>query len=107
MNRRQPSPGPARRRVAAVIGLAGLAGLVVSPLNAPPAHAASYLANAIYGLADARGWMSEDVTAEVDLLKVLAADPTGEIAVAVAPPEALLEIGAAEMAQELLWGTDW
>ncbi|MDR1634270.1 MAG: hypothetical protein LBS27_04990 [Bifidobacteriaceae bacterium] len=87
--------------------LALLAGLIVAGLGGAPAWAASYLDDAVQGLTGARGWVSSEVTSQLDLAKVLSADIDGQVAVAVLPDTAKLESSPSATAADLRARTDW
>ncbi|MDR2253540.1 MAG: hypothetical protein LBD97_06755 [Bifidobacteriaceae bacterium] len=82
-------------------------GVSLALSGAAPAGAATYLDDAVEGLSGARGWVSAEVRDEVNVERVLAADPSGTVAVAVLPVTASLEVGATELAAELRATTEW
>jgi hypothetical protein len=69
--------------------------------------AATYLDEAADGLDEQRGWVSPEVKDSIDLVKVLSVDPSGRVAVAVLPENAVLESSATAMAVDLYLDTDW
>ncbi|MDR2380728.1 MAG: hypothetical protein LBE08_06080 [Bifidobacteriaceae bacterium] len=97
---------PARRAGAlwCAAGLVAVAGVLAW---GGECFAVSYLQEAASGLAASRGWVSGEVSASIDLDRVLADDPSGSVGVAVLPLTARQEAGATAMASDLVALTSW